>query len=88
MTPEQATALVIAITGLLAAFGTVYNQVRGLRRDIRSHQELIDGRMADLLTLGQLAAKRQGELEGRDYATGPPQPRQTSQQRKRARVAP
>lgn len=69
MSPEQATALIVAITGLVVALGTVYGQLRGLRRDVRSHHATVDGRMVELLTLSQLAAEKQGELAGRDFAT-------------------
>lgn len=72
MSPEQATALVVAITGLVVALGTVYGQIRGLRQDVRSHHATVDGRMVELLTLSQLAAKKQGELEGRDFVTRSP----------------
>lgn len=60
MTVEQAIAVIGALTALLVAVGALISDVRALR-------QLVDGRMADLLLLAQLAAKKQGELEGRDW---------------------
>lgn len=60
MTAEQATALIVAATGLIAAIGTVIVQVRGLRRDL-------NGRVSQLIDVSSTAQRRLGELEGRDF---------------------
>ena len=60
MTPEQLTALIIAITGLIGAFGVVIAQLRA------THQ-LINSRMTELVESTKLASKREGELVGRDF---------------------
>lgn len=60
MTAEQATALLVALTGLVAALGAAVVQVRGLRRDL-------NGRVTELLSEATSAAHKHGELEGRDF---------------------
>lgn len=60
MSPEQVTALIGAITALVVAVSAVLLQVRGLRNDI-------NGRVAQLIDTTAAAAKKQGELEGRDF---------------------
>lgn len=60
MTPEQATALIVAVTGLVAAIAAATVQIRGLRRDV-------NGRMTQLLERSESAARKLGELEGRDF---------------------
>jgi len=67
MNTEQATALIVAITALVAAVGTTYAQIRSLRRDVRVSHELMNGRLQDLLDVSAIAAKKQGELEGRAF---------------------
>jgi hypothetical protein len=65
MTPEQATALIVAITGLVAALGAIFAQQR------QTHQ-LINSRMTQLLQATKLAAQSSGELRGRDFAAANP----------------
>lgn len=61
MTPEQATAFIVSVTGLIAALGVAIAQFRSLRRDI-------NGRLTQLLTTAAEAARKDGELAGRDFA--------------------
>lgn len=60
MTAEQATALLVALTGLIGAIAAVIVQIRGLRKDL-------NGRVTELLVESTAAAHRHGELEGRDF---------------------
>ena len=57
ITPEQATALIVAITGLIAALGAVFVQLR------QTHA-LINSRMTQLVETTKLAAQASGELSG------------------------
>jgi hypothetical protein len=60
MSPEQATALIVAITGLVGALGIVLHNIAELRKDLNGRlQELIDARVE--------AAQKRGELAGRDF---------------------
>lgn len=59
MTPEQATALIVAVTGLVGALGVVFAQLR------QTHK-LINSRMTELIETTKLASLKTGELEGRD----------------------
>lgn len=61
ITPEQATALVVALTGLVAAVGAILVQIRSLRKDL-------NGRLTQLLDEAKTAAEKRGELAGRDFA--------------------
>lgn len=61
MTVDQATALVVAATGLIGAIGVLAVQLRSLRKDI-------DGRLTQVLDLAATAARKEGELAGRDFA--------------------
>jgi hypothetical protein len=63
LTAEQATALIVAVTGLVAALGAIYAQLR------QTHG-LINGRMQELVDSTRLAAAKQGEMDGRDWARG------------------
>jgi len=63
VTVEQATALVVAITGLVGAVGVLVVQIRSLRKDI-------NGRLTQLLAVAEQAARKDGELAGRDYSRG------------------
>lgn len=74
MTPEQATGLIIAVTGLVGAITAVFVQLR------QTHQ-LINSRMTELVETTKLAAQKSGELAGRDWRAGamgtagsPPEP--------------
>lgn len=60
MNVDGATALIVAVTGLVAAVGAVIVQVRGLRRDL-------NGRVSQLIDVATTASHRKGELEGRDF---------------------
>lgn len=60
MTPEQFTALIVALTGLIAAVGAVFAQ-------LRSTHKLMNGRMTELLDATKLASQKTGELRGRDF---------------------
>lgn len=59
MSPEQFTALIVAVTGLIAAVGVVLAQVR------QTHN-LVNSRMTELLDATKLASQKTGELQGRD----------------------
>ncbi len=61
MTAEQATALIVAVTGLVAALGVIIAQLR------QTHG-LVNSRMSQLLETTQLANQKIGELRGRDFA--------------------
>ena len=60
MTPEQATALLVAATGLIAALGVLVAQLHQLRKDL-------NGRLAELVETTRVAALKTGELEGRAW---------------------
>ena len=60
MSTEQVTALIVAVTGLVAAIGALIVQLRLLRKDL-------NGRVSQLLETSSLAQHRLGELEGRDF---------------------
>jgi hypothetical protein len=57
VTPEQATALIIAISGLIGALGAVFAQLR------QTHG-LINSRMTELIDTTKLAAQLSGQIEG------------------------
>ena len=65
MTPEQFTALIVALTGLIAAVGAVWAQLR------QTHK-LMDGRMTELLDTTKLSGQATGELLGRDFRPSSP----------------
>jgi hypothetical protein len=58
---EEVVAIVVAITGLLAAIGVLIRSVAELRTKV-------DGRMSELLEEARRAASKEGELRGRDHA--------------------
>jgi outer membrane lipopolysaccharide assembly protein LptE/RlpB len=60
MTPDQFTALLVALTGLIGAVTACYVQLR------QTH-ELQNGRMSELIAVVRAAASKEGELAGRDY---------------------
>lgn len=70
MSAEQATALIVAVTGLVGAIGAVIVQVRLLRKDL-------NGRVSQLIEAATVSSHRKGEMEGRDFMrrllSGPPQ---------------
>jgi len=59
VSPEQFTALIVAITGLVTALGAIFVQLR------QTHK-LINSRMTQLVETTKLAAMKGGELAGRD----------------------
>lgn len=72
MTVEQFVAILVAITGLLGAFGLLIRQISELRADL-------NGRMQELLDHTRTAAMKEGELAGRDYTAS--QPKSTHEDR-------
>lgn len=72
MTPEQIAALCAGIAAIVGAVTVLVQQMSHLRRDV-------NGRMEDLLEKTAIAARREGELAGRDWAA--------SAKRTRVRVA-
>lgn len=60
MTPEQATALIVALTGLIGALGAIFVQMR------QTHK-LVNSRMTELVEATRQAAQAHGELVGRDF---------------------
>ncbi len=57
MSPEQATALIVAVSGLIGALGVVFAQLR------QTHG-LINSRMTELIDTTKLAAQLGGQQEG------------------------
>jgi hypothetical protein len=70
VSPEQAVALIAAVTALVVALGAVIHNIGELRKDL-------NGRMEQLLQATSDVARKQGELAGRDFmrrlATPPPE---------------
>lgn len=69
MSPEQATALVVAIGGLITAIALLIGQVRALRVQL-------NGRLTELVAAHGAAMRREGELAARDWISrgSPPPP--------------
>lgn len=67
VTPEEAIAILTAVTALVTALGVMARQIVELRGELRRQHDLVNGRLGELLTTAQLAALREGELRGRDY---------------------
>lgn len=63
MTSEQLTAILGALTALVVAVTALVVQVRQWRKEINGH-------VTELLSVTAAAAKREGELAGRDWAAG------------------
>lgn len=61
MTPEQLVAILVAISGVLGAVGILIGEIRKLRYDL-------NGRLSEYLHAAATAARKEGELAGRDYA--------------------
>jgi hypothetical protein len=59
---------VLATTRLVAAVHQNTVAVKDGATQTRITHELVNGKMGELVTLAQLAARKQGELEGRDFA--------------------
>lgn len=60
MTPEQFTAVMAALAGLVAAVTALLVAVHNLH-------DAVNGRLTQLLAEREAAAHKQGELEGRDF---------------------
>lgn len=60
MTPEQAIALIGALTALVTAVSAAVYQLARLRGDL-------NGRMSQLIDAAAAASHKQGEMEGRDF---------------------
>jgi hypothetical protein len=58
---EQATALLVALTGLVGALSVLVVQLRQMRKDL-------NGRLTELVETTKLAATKTGELAGRDFS--------------------
>ncbi len=65
MSPEQFTALIVALTGLVTALSAIFVQLR------QTHG-LINSRMTQLLAETKLAARLGGQSEGRDQERATP----------------
>lgn len=61
MSPEQITALLTGVTALIVAVTTLVLQLRALRKDL-------NGRLSQLVDAAAMAAAKDGELKGRDFA--------------------
>lgn len=61
MSSEQFVAVATALTALVLAVGKVWV-------DVRATHELVNHKMGELLTMAQLAARKEGELRGRDFS--------------------
>lgn len=72
MSPEQIAAICTGAAAIVTALGLLMQQMSHLRRDV-------NGRMEDLLERTAIAARKEGELAGRDWAA--------SAKRTRVRVA-
>lgn len=62
ISPGELTALVIAVTGLIAALAGLYGQMRSLSRRV-------DGRLSELLELTRRSSKAEGVLEATPSAS-------------------
>ena len=60
MSPEQLTALLVALGAVLAGVAAVIAQLAQLRRQV-------NGRLSELLDEAHITAEHRGELKGRDY---------------------
>lgn len=61
MTPEQITAVLTGLAALVIAVGALLHNIAELRRDV-------NGRLSELLDERAAAARKEGELAGRDFA--------------------
>jgi hypothetical protein len=60
VSPEQFVAIVVALTGAIAAVGVVLVQLAQLRREV-------NGRLTQLLEETREQGRLEGELRGRDH---------------------
>lgn len=60
MTVETVVAVIGAITAFVIAITALIAQIHGLRKDLNGH-------VAQLVETSTIAAKKEGELEGRDF---------------------
>lgn len=71
MSSESVVAIIGAVTALLVAITALVVQIQKLRHDL-------DGHVTKLVETSSEAARKQGELEGRDFMhrllTGGPEP--------------
>lgn len=66
MTSEQVVAIIVAATGLLGAIAIVIKQIGDLRQEL-------NGRLAEMMDHAAAAARKEGELAGRDFERRMPQ---------------
>lgn len=59
-TPEQIAAVGGVVVSMMGAFGLLLHQVAELRKDV-------NGKVAQLVEAAASAARKEGELAGRDY---------------------
>lgn len=69
MTAEQFTAILVALAGLITAAAMLVGAVRGLRSELRQTTHLFNGKMSELINVAVMAARKEGELAGRDYSS-------------------
>jgi hypothetical protein len=60
LTAEQVTAVLVALAAVITALGVLLQRVHELRKDL-------NGRLTQLLEERATAARKDGELAGRDY---------------------
>ena len=65
MSAEQFVAVLVAITGLVAAIGALYTEVRATR-------SAVNGRLTELVESTRLAATALAELKARDAVGNSP----------------
>lgn len=67
MTPEQFSTILAALTALIVAVsGLIAVGIKGIQEMHRTNH-LVNGKMSEMILMAQMAGRRQGELEGRDY---------------------
>lgn len=64
---ETAVALIGALTALVVAIGKILVDLAELKVQAQRNHDAINGRMGDVLTASVMAARKTGELEGRDF---------------------
>ena len=68
MSPEQITAVLTGVAGVIVAIGVLVHNITELRKDL-------NGRLSQLLASREEAARKDGELAGRDYMKQRPKKR-------------
>lgn len=61
MSPEQITAILTGVGGIIVAVTALVVQLRLIRKDL-------NGRLTQLIDTAALAAAKDGELKGRDFS--------------------